>query len=139
MLLLKFGRLALLDDLSGSVGQATPPRPADRIVTEAGAAAGRAAMGAWVAEAQLVPTAELAGREPADPEGETQTAPAPADARETGPAESNPLQATPVRSPSTARGRRRGRRHRGRGGPPAVAPAVLAGLDDDATDDLDPA
>ncbi len=32
MLLLKFGRLALLDDLSGTTGQATPPRTADRIV-----------------------------------------------------------------------------------------------------------
>ena len=30
-LLLKFGRLALLDDLSGTTGQATPPRSADRI------------------------------------------------------------------------------------------------------------
>ena len=40
MLLLKFGRLALLDDLSGTTGQATPPRTADRIVSEAGAAAG---------------------------------------------------------------------------------------------------
>jgi len=36
MLLLKFGRLALHDELSGTVGQATPPRPADMIVTEAG-------------------------------------------------------------------------------------------------------
>ena len=35
-LLLKFGRLALLDDLSGTTGQATPPRTADRIVLEAG-------------------------------------------------------------------------------------------------------
>ena len=35
-LLLKFGRLALLEDLSGTTGQATPPRPADRIVLEAG-------------------------------------------------------------------------------------------------------
>ena len=40
MLLLKFGRLALLDDLSGTTGQATPPRTADRILLEAGAAAG---------------------------------------------------------------------------------------------------
>ena len=35
-LLLKFGRLALLEDLSGTTGQATPPRTADRIVLEAG-------------------------------------------------------------------------------------------------------
>jgi hypothetical protein len=40
MLLLKFGRLALAADLSGTIGQATPPRSADRIVLEAGAAAG---------------------------------------------------------------------------------------------------
>ena len=39
-LLLKFGRLALLDELTGTTGQATPPRTADRIVSEAGAAAG---------------------------------------------------------------------------------------------------
>ena len=36
MLLLKFGRFALLDELSGTIGQATPPRPADLIVAEAG-------------------------------------------------------------------------------------------------------
>lgn len=35
MLLLKFGRLALADELSGTIGQATPPRPADQIVLEA--------------------------------------------------------------------------------------------------------
>ena len=29
MLLLKFGRLALVDELTGTTGQATPPRPAD--------------------------------------------------------------------------------------------------------------
>ncbi len=37
MLMLKFGRLALVDELSGTIGQATPPRPADLIVMEAGA------------------------------------------------------------------------------------------------------
>jgi hypoxanthine phosphoribosyltransferase len=36
MLLLKFGRLALHDELSGTIGQATPPRPAELIVAEAG-------------------------------------------------------------------------------------------------------
>lgn len=40
MLLLKFGRLALADELSGTIGQATPPRPADLIVHEAGEHAG---------------------------------------------------------------------------------------------------
>jgi hypothetical protein len=43
MLLLKFGRLALHDELSGTVGQATPPRPAEMIVAEA---AGRDPVGA---------------------------------------------------------------------------------------------
>ena len=36
-LLLKFGRLGLEGELSGTTGQATPPRPADQIVDEAGA------------------------------------------------------------------------------------------------------
>jgi hypoxanthine phosphoribosyltransferase len=58
MLLLKFGRLALAADLSGTIGQATPPRPADRIVLEAGAAAGLGALnggeGRPAAEASLV-------------------------------------------------------------------------------------
>jgi hypothetical protein len=36
MLLLKFGRHGLLTELSGTIGQATPPRSADRIVAEAG-------------------------------------------------------------------------------------------------------
>ena len=43
MLLLKFGRLALHDELSGTIGQATPPRPAELIVAEA---AGRDPVGA---------------------------------------------------------------------------------------------
>src|SRR5512137_1664770 len=52
-LLLKFGRLALLDDLTGTTGQATPPRTADRIVSEAGAAAGLEAPGLAVALADI--------------------------------------------------------------------------------------
>jgi hypothetical protein len=47
MLLLKFGRLALHDELSGTVGQATPPRPAELIVAEA---AGRDQVGAGTAD-----------------------------------------------------------------------------------------
>ena len=91
MLLLKFGRLALLDDLSGTTGQATPPRPADRIVSEAGAAAG------------------LVDHLPSDTAGVASTAPD-AVAEHTPP---------PVRHadgdggpPTTPRGRRRGRRRR---------------------------
>ena len=52
-LLLKFGRLALLDDLTGTTGQATPPRTADRIVSEAGAAAGLELPGLAVAPAGI--------------------------------------------------------------------------------------
>jgi len=90
MLLLKFGRLALLDDLSGSTGQATPPRPADRIVVEAAAG--------------LLSTPEkiLAGAAEAEPHtiaelGEADESAAPE--RVAGPAH-------------TPRGRRRGRRRR---------------------------
>jgi hypothetical protein len=93
MLLLKFGRLALLDDLSGTTGQATPPRTADRIVLEAGAgllgvarAVGPAAVVAEPGEAEAV----IAGL--------------PLDATD------EPLRvAGPARTP---RGRRRGRRRR---------------------------
>jgi hypothetical protein len=45
-LLLKFGRLALVDELTGTPGQATPPRPADLIVAEAGVNAAVAAVAA---------------------------------------------------------------------------------------------
>jgi hypoxanthine phosphoribosyltransferase len=92
MLLLKFGRLALLDDLSGTPGQATPPRPADQIVTEAGAAAG---LGATPEDE--VPAAAAA--EPATPVA------VPASVMEAPAAPSR-------RSASTGRGRRRGRRRR---------------------------
>ena len=88
MLLLKFGRLALLDDLSGTTGQATPPRTADRIVLEAGAgllgAAGVTRAGAGEAEAVTADGTLDAADEPL---------------RVAGPAH-------------TPRGRRRGRRRR---------------------------
>jgi hypoxanthine phosphoribosyltransferase len=98
MLLLKFGRLALLDDLSGSTGQATPPRPADRIVAEAGAAAapGRPVTGALPGpSAATHPPAGGGARRRSDP-------PAPL-------------------APSSSRGRRRGRRRRAGGDPSPVA------------------
>jgi hypoxanthine phosphoribosyltransferase len=102
MLLLKFGRLALLDDLSGTTGQATPPRPADRIVTEAGAAAG---LGGPSLDASLGVGDD---QDDLDDEG--------GDAAGSGLGAA--LTVTPLRAaaapqaPSTTRGRRRGRRRR---------------------------
>jgi hypothetical protein len=87
-LLLKFGRLALLDDLSGTTGQATPPRPAERIVIEAGAGL----LGAGGATRAIAGDAALALD---DETAELPDAPA----RVAGPAQ-------------TPRGRRRGRRRR---------------------------
>jgi hypoxanthine phosphoribosyltransferase len=84
-LLLKFGRLALLDDLSGTTGQATPPRSADRIVLEAGAGL----LGIAVVTAPDATDLEH-GEDPDDASGLP---------RPTGPAH-------------TPRGRRRGRRRR---------------------------
>ena len=102
-LLLKFGRLALLDDLTGTTGQATPPRTADRIVSEAGAAAGLGGL-----ETPVVATGAVA-----------QAAPAPV--------ATLALPVSQVPPPSPPRGRRRGRRSRGRDGTPAVdAPAGSA-------------
>jgi hypothetical protein len=138
MLLLKFGRLALLDDLSGTTGQATPPRPADRIVADASEAARLGLSGTRALTGG--PGAAFAERVHAADSG--------ADAGPIGPIDHSIGGAGDVaqedaaigigepiapRSPSTARGRRRGRRHRGRGGSYAGA-AVLAGLaaDDDA-------
>ncbi|MDQ1323067.1 MAG: hypothetical protein QG587_401 [Chloroflexota bacterium] len=95
-LLLKFGRLALLDDLTGTTGQATPPRTADRIVSEAGAAAGLGGL-----ETPLVATGAVAQAAPAP--GATLALPVPQ-----------------VPPPSPPRGRRRGRRSRGRDGTSAV-------------------
>ena len=72
MLLLKFGRLALVDELTGTTGQATPPRPADLIVAEAGMNAALAASVAAEA-AHIAATGEPAaawpasGGEPASP------------------------------------------------------------------------
>ncbi len=88
-LLLKFGRLALLDDLSGTIGQATPPRSADRIVLEAGAGL----LGVAVV------TAPDAAGDSADPGADDDADDAAAFPRPTGPAH-------------TPRGRRRGRRRR---------------------------
>jgi hypoxanthine phosphoribosyltransferase len=88
MLLLKFGRLALLDDLSGTTGQATPPRTADRIVLEAGAGLLAAAASSGASEA---------GPDALDGDAAPDASQAPL--RVAGPAH-------------TPRGRRRGRRRR---------------------------
>ena len=94
-LLLKFGRLALLEDLSGTTGQATPPRTADRILLEAGAAMLDAG-----GSARLVPARAVAlGAGPTEPESDPETADDDGLPRSTGPA-------------LTPRGRRRGRRRR---------------------------
>jgi hypoxanthine phosphoribosyltransferase len=99
MLLLKFGRLALLDDLSGTPGQATPPRPADQIVTEAGAAAGLGA-----SPDDLVPAAAAAAPVTLAVAPVTLAA---------APASVLGAPAVPSRrATSTGRGRRRGRRRR---------------------------
>jgi hypothetical protein len=108
MLLLKFGRLALADDLSGTTGQATPPRPADRIVREAGAGllAGAGAKGAGTGNALVATMDGLGGTTPD---------PAPA-GHPAGPAllaGHLDAEAMPVAGPAeTPRGRRRGRRRR---------------------------
>src|SRR5436190_408040 len=86
-LLLKFGRLALLDDLSGTTGQATPPRPAERIVLEAAAGL----LGGAVVTA--------AGDADPGPDVDADDADEPGLPRPTGPAR-------------TPRGRRRGRHRR---------------------------
>jgi hypothetical protein len=99
MLLLKFGRLALADDLSGTIGQATPPRSADRILVEAGAAA------ALVAE--MASDAARAGHE-APRDGDAVPGHAPGEPAGTAGSGTTP-------SPAV-RGRRRGRRRR-RGAP----------------------
>jgi hypothetical protein len=122
MLLLKFGRLALLDELSGTTGQATPPRPADRIVAHASAAARLAAAGADPAAAAVI--GEIPGRVPASAGDDAAVTDDDVAVVDAATLSNGPIA---LRSPSTARGRRRGRRHRGRGGSHVVA-AVAAGF-----------
>jgi len=96
MLLIKFGRLALLDELTGTTGQSTPPR----IHVEAGIAdpADEAAMAEVVALADAVE----ADAAPGDELG---------------------VEAGVARS---GRGRRRGRRRRRSGTADAASPALVA-------------
>ncbi len=113
MLLLKFGRLALAADLSGTIGQATPPRPADRIVLEAGVAAGLAATSEAGTSLPAGPPLEPAGP-PLDP-----AVPAPASRASA--------------ASTTPRGRRRGRRRRRAG----AGPILVMTADGDAAGDLE--
>ena len=124
MLLLKFGRLALLDDLSGTTGQATPPRTADRIVLEAGVAAGMPdVLRSRIAdEAPPTVVAGAAGAIGSDAEDEP-------DDPVTPPVVPGAA-GFPSPSPSPARGRRRGRRRRGAASAAAgAAPSLPTGSD----------
>ena len=120
-LLLKFGRLALLDDLTGTTGQATPPRTADRIVSEAGAAAGlggfeMAAAAAGIDDPGAGPDAV------ADDEDDDAVDPS-----HLAPVVTLAAPVSLVRPPSPPRGRRRGRRSRRRdGASPTDAPVGSA-------------
>ncbi|MFN8629332.1 MAG: hypothetical protein U0838_03150 [Chloroflexota bacterium] len=102
MLLLKFGRLALADELSGTTGQATPPRIAPAQV----AAVPRTADGvpATMAAADGRPEAPTA----ADLRAEAQAADAEFDADEA----ANAVDLAPAVHAAASRGRRRGRRRR---------------------------
>jgi hypothetical protein len=135
MLLLKFGRLALADDLSGTIGQATPPRSADRIVVEAGAAAGllvggdRPAIGHPAADSDRVVARAPRGHHvgtgipgsPAALAGD----PGPGPVRLPGADEDRGLD-HPAQTP---RGRRRGRRRRHEARPAPGATSIGTGTD----------
>ena len=120
-LLLKFGRLALLDDLTGTTGQATPPRTADRIVSEAGAAAGLE--GIEMAAAAIGTDDPVAGPDEVTDHEDDHAA----DLSRLAPVVTLATPVSLVRPPSPPRGRRRGRRSRRRDGANAVdAPAGSA-------------
>jgi hypoxanthine phosphoribosyltransferase len=93
MLLLKFGRLALVDELTGTTGQATPARPAGPTEPDA-LAAGTADDGLPVSLAAGIPDREAA--------------------------EAGVTVALPGGTPAEAHGRRRGRRRRRAGAPTTV-------------------
>ena len=112
-LLLKFGRLALLDDLTGTTGQATPPRTADRIVSEAGVAAGLG----FEKAATIVAIDAPGARPGAMADAEDVVA---ADRSDLVPVVTHDAPVSLVRPPSPPRGRRRGRRSRRRDGASTV-------------------
>ncbi len=120
MLMLKFGRMALIDELTGTTGQATPPR-----IAEAGPQAVADTARSRVAEpsapvdpdeAVLTPRDQAAARGTPEPDDAVQAArlePAPA---------GSGLRPT-VRAASDTRGRRRGRRRRHAAASPGGQPA----------------
>ncbi|HEX5825937.1 MAG TPA: hypothetical protein VFY23_00325 [Candidatus Limnocylindrales bacterium] len=105
MLLLKFGRLALVDELTGSTGQATPPRLLDRLTGDAALVA----VPAGGSGRDATPSVSQDGEDGQDDEDR----------------EDDTVLDPPLR---TGRRRRRGRRRRGSATEPAssLAPAVLA-------------
>ena len=109
MLLLKFGRLALVDELTGTTGQSTPPRPQEALVLEA-----------------VLPAAAAHALAPAEADVADDVADDGMDR--------DPL-AVPVRPPE-ARGRRRGRRRRrsaaSAAADPSSRPASAAGATEPA-------
>ena len=123
-LLLKFGRLALLDDLTGTTGQATPPRTADRILSEAGAAAGLELPGLGVAPAGIGDP----GARPDVTAIDVGRAGVVEEADDGGPGPQSSIPAVTLAAPaalgeqpSPPRGRRRGRRRRRDGAAPIDA------------------
>lgn len=103
MLMLKFGRMALIDELTGTTGQAPPSRPPDAVTEPATAAPGAPAV------APPSPEVTVATPLPASP--------------------SAPAGPPSVAAPAPGRGRRRGRRrrHAVAAAPPGPTPADPAG------------
>jgi hypothetical protein len=124
MLLLKFGRLALVDELTGTTGQATPPRaPAADDVASAPGMTGGGETGTRTAAIESEATSvETTPGEPAavdeatvePPAPRTEPVPALGDHAEPVPAVSAPAASVAVDlpPPTEGRGRRRGRRRR---------------------------
>ncbi len=109
MLLLKFGRLALAEELSGTTGQATPPRAP----SPGAASALPGASGTGDASAASRSPDGAAGRRAPEPSSTGDAAPAAGEADDAvGSAASAALLAADADAGRTPRGRRRGRRRR---------------------------
>ena len=120
MLLLKFGRLALVDELTGTTGQATPPRVANGEPRQLMMGAGPAAGGPRTP--RELPAGDPAAAGVAGP-AEVVAAAVPVPA----PAHGLDLARDPG---STPRGRRRGRRRRRTAGQVSAVSAALGGHDE---------
>jgi hypothetical protein len=120
MLMLKFGRMALIDELTGTTGQATPPRMA-----EAGPRAVADTARSPVAQPSAPGDPDEAVLTPRDPAAARGT-PEPADAVQAARLDSataGPGLRPTVRTAFDARGRRRGRRRRHPAASPGGQPA----------------